>query len=438
MKSVWIYFILFIFSITDSKAQDSDWTLQQCLDSALLHNKNLQVSRNTILLGDAKVKEAETYLKPKLSANADYKYYFNLPYQLLPLSVFGGADGTFKEAQFGVPHNINTNLQFTMPLYNPQASGTIENIKIATSINKLQLQKNTEQLYFEISNLFYNAQILLNQLSFIDTNLINTQKIQKNINLLYQQKMANGIDVAKMKMQTSLLANQQVIVRSKYLQVIATLKFMMGVSADKKINVSHLIQIEKEPELNSNNTIEMQIVQHQNKLLANEIGVINKSEKFPTINLLGSYGVNGFGYDKQPNSFLKFFPIGFAGIQLNYSLFNGKLAQRKIDQKKIDIQNNQLAYEQILSQNLMQKENIVSQKLIAQKTIESAKEQIMLAKLIYNQTLLQQQQGLSNLSDIIIADNSLRESQQLYLNAIVEYLKADLEHKKITGNILRN
>ena len=33
-----------------------------------------------------------------------------------------------------------------------------------------------------------------------------------------------------------------------------------------------------------------------------------------------------------------------------------------------------------------------------------------------------------------MADNALREIQQQYLSAIVGYLKADLELKKLTGN----
>jgi len=35
----------------------------------------------------------------------------------------------------------------------------------------------------------------------------------------------------------------------------------------------------------------------------------------------------------------------------------------------------------------------------------------------------------------LLADNALREAQQTYINAVIEYLKADLELKKLTGNI---
>ena len=83
----------------------------------------------------------------------------------------------------------------------------------------------------------------------------------------------------------------------------------------------------------------------------------------------------------------------------------------------------------------MQVENAKMQREIAGKTVENTTEQINLAQSIYEQSLLQQKHGTANLTDVLLADNTLREAQQAYLSAIVDYLKADLELKKLTGNI---
>ena len=93
--------------------------LQKCVDTAQVHNRSLQMASNSILIGAEKQKEATANLIPKLSVNADYKYFTDLPTQLMPLSTFNAAApvGKFKEAQFGVPHNLNANVQLSMPLY---------------------------------------------------------------------------------------------------------------------------------------------------------------------------------------------------------------------------------------------------------------------------------------------------------------------------------
>ena len=54
-------------------AQAQTWTLQQCIDTAQVHNKNLQMSRNNMAIGDQREKEAKANLIPKVTANADYK-----------------------------------------------------------------------------------------------------------------------------------------------------------------------------------------------------------------------------------------------------------------------------------------------------------------------------------------------------------------------------
>jgi len=81
MKLVNIYKQLFIIALllllwNSNNAQT--WSLQQCIDTAQLHNKNLQMGRNSIAISEQKAKEAKANLIPKLTANADYKYFTNL------------------------------------------------------------------------------------------------------------------------------------------------------------------------------------------------------------------------------------------------------------------------------------------------------------------------------------------------------------------------
>ena len=182
-------------------------------------------------------------------------------------------------------------------------------------------------------------------------------------------------------------------------------------------------------------TVDIRIAKTQNQLLTSELHTLNKSRSLPSLNLIGTYGTAGFGYDKKPNDFLKFYPIGFAGIQLSYPLFNGFITQRKADQKKIELKNNDLQISLLSEQTTMQINNAKLQRKLTTKSVETTTEQINLAQNIYEQTILQQKQGTASLTDILLADNALREAQQTYLTAVIDYLKADLELKKLTGNI---
>lgn len=413
------------------------WTLKQCIDTAQVHNKNLQINRNNISISEQREKEAKANLIPKITANADYKYFMELPTQLMPMNALNpqAPEGQFRDLQFGVPHNINANIQLAMPLYNPQIYGAIENTKIANELTQLQYQKTEEQVLFDITTLYYNAQILKHQLDFMESNLLNTNKLLKNIELLKEQLLAKGTDVSKVKLQAEQLKTQREIANNKYISILNALKLNIGISLEREITIVSEIEKETLTENNKGNILDLKIINTQNKFLKSELKTLNQSRFLPSLNLIASYGTTGFGYDKSPNDFLDFYPIGFAGIQLSYPLFNGTVTQRKINQKKLEINNNELQAQLISDKNEMEIENAIRQRRIAENTIMNTENQIDLAKTIYDQTILQQKQGTASLTDVLLADNALREAQQNYLNAIIDFLKADLEFKKLTGTI---
>ncbi|MBX3257131.1 MAG: TolC family protein [Chitinophagaceae bacterium] len=418
------------------QAQET-WTMKQCIDTAQVHNKTLQINRNNISISEQQKKEAKANLIPKVAANADYKYFMELPTQLMPMNALNpqAPEGQFRDLQFGVPHNINANVQLAMPLYNPQVYGAIENTKIANELTQLQFQKSEEQVLYDITTLYYNAQILKHQLDFLESNLTNTQKLLKNMELLKEQLLAKGTDVSKVKLQAEQLSTQRENISNKYTTVLNALKLNIGIPLERNITVVSEIEQQALTENNVENILDLKIIQTQNKLLNSELSALNKSRFLPSLNLIASYGTTGFGYDKTPNDFLKFYPIGFAGLQLTYPLFNGTVTQRKINQKKLEISNNELQAQLIGDKNKMEIEDALRQRTIAQQTVINTENQITLAQSIYEQTILQQKQGTATLTDVLLADNALREAQQNYLSAVIDYLKADLELKKLTGSI---
>jgi hypothetical protein len=76
-------FILLSLTIKQ-RAQAEIWNLQQCISFAKEHNKSLKIAKNSVSIGEEKHSEAMANLIPKVAVNADYRYYIDLPYQLMP------------------------------------------------------------------------------------------------------------------------------------------------------------------------------------------------------------------------------------------------------------------------------------------------------------------------------------------------------------------
>jgi outer membrane protein TolC len=363
MKLVNIHSFLLLLAIAGSgfnSLQAQSMTLQQCLDTALANNKNLQSVRNNLRLSSLRKQEAKSGLLPKLTTSADYRFYTNLPYQLLPLSVFNGPEGQYKEAQFGVPHNLGANVQLAVPLYQPTIKAGIKSAEIAADIGDLLVEKSEEQVIAEVSNLYYNAQILQHQILFADSNLINLNRMLLVMQQLKEQGLAKGTDIQKIELQQTQLQAQRSQLAGKLTQVVNGMNFLMGRSLEQSLTIPMDIEQGAGLSYTSAPTVDVRISQQQSRLLDNELKLLKKS-KLPTISLVANFGLTGFGYFKQPDPFFKVFPIGFIGTQVTYPIWN-RTTHFKIIQKEAEITSSRFQAEHIQAQNDLQVANAVLQK----------------------------------------------------------------------------
>lgn len=407
--------------------------LEDCLEAALTHNRDLQMAQNALYIGEIQVEEARANRWPRVSLTADYRYFTNLPYQLLPLSVFNGPEGQFKEAQFGVPHNLGISAQLALPIYQPTLRPGIQMAETAAELGQLQVEKGEEQLLFEVTTLYYNAQIVQHQILFADSNLANTDKLLAAMLLLREQGLARGTDLERIELQRAQLMAQRTQLESNLNQALNGLNFLMGRNLDEALSIPldiNSADLENDPAAPS---VEEKMAEVQYQLLTNELHQLKRS-RLPAVSAVANYGLTGFGYFEQPDPFFDVFPNGFIGLQASYPIWN-KSTRSKIARKEWEMINQNLRIEQIQARSEWQIANALSQKNTAEGNIAIASGQIALARSIFEQTLIQNKQGTATITDIILADNAQREAQAQYLQALIVYLKADLELKKSSGSI---
>lgn len=429
-----LLFTLLLLSLLLAPGHSQVMSLKQCIDSAIQNNYNARIAGYEVLQAQEKIAEAKGNLLPKINTAIDYRYYTNLPYQLLPAAVFGGPAGTYKEAQFGVPHNINANVQLTYPLYNPVIKANIKTIQTGEEMAGLQKIKSQEEIAMEVSNIYYNAQVLINQLGFIDSNIVNSRKLLSVMDLLYQQQMAKGTDVEKINLQLAQLLTQKETVESQYSQVINILKFLIGKSQDGTISIEANRRSNEYPVIDDNPLTEIKLVEKQVSFLQTEKYAMQKS-RLPAINLNGLYGTTGFGASGS-NSFLKLYPLGYAGIQVIMPIYTGNLTRQKIKGKELEIEKTGIKLQMVREKYKVDKLNNTYQLNIIHKSLITIQQQVKLAQTIYAKTILQQKEGIATITDVLLADNAVREAQQNYIASLIALSRAEIEFKKLTGNLL--
>ncbi len=429
-------FLMILFLWTGSVFAQNILSLDECVNRALQNNRRIKMAENEVLISEYKQKEIRSNFWPKINGNFDYKYYFDLPTQLMPAKAFNpmAPDWEFKPAQFGVPHNINTNVQAGMPLYNSDLFSGLKISKIATEMQKLNYKKSKEDTYVLISNLYYNAQLIKNQISFTKKNRDNLQKVLDDLKLFYEQKMATKNDVDKVRLQVQKLNVNLQLLHNKYTEVINALRLNMGTNENFDVNTDIITpKLQKYEILASTDEL---LLSKKYELVNTEVKKLQKG-RLPKLSAFGSYGSIGYGYDEKPHDFLDFYDVSLVGVKIEIPLFDLS-RKKKIKQKKLEAENTKLQLELIIDKNAMDIQNAQEKLDLQLKITQNQMEQLQLAQSVYEKTLLQYKQEMASLNDVITAENEVIKTQQEYLSSIIEYLKAELEFKKLTGNLLPN
>jgi OMF family outer membrane factor len=434
-KRISLIIILFASFFTHSIYSQKILNLDECVKQALQYNKQVKIAENNVLKSTYQREEILSNLWPKINGNVDYKYYFDLPTQLMPAKAFNpmAPEWEFKAAQFGVPHNINANLQVGMPLYNADLYSGIKISKVAEELQKINYKKTKEDTYVLISNLYYNAQIIKNQILYTKKNRENLNKLLKDLQLFYEQKMVTKNEVDKVALQVKKLDVNLKLLHNTYKEVINALKLNMGINEDFDVQTEIITpQLKVYPSQTPTNVL---LLEKKYDLTDLEIKKI-KNGRLPKLSAFGSYGTIGYGYDEKPHDFLDFYDVSLIGVKLEIP-FLDLSRKKKIQQKEVELDNAKLQMELVKEKNEIDIKNAQNKLQVQLEVIENQKEQIKLAKSVYNKTLMQHKQDMASLTDVLLAENDIIKAEQEYLSSVIEYLKTNLELKKLTGNLIQ-
>ena len=122
------------------------------------------------------------------------------------------------QEQFGVPHNINANVQLAIPLYNPQVYGAIQNTQIAKELIELQFQKSEEQVFLTLPRCI--TMLKSSHINWLFWTAMNTEKLLKEYATLERPTFGKRSDVSKVKLQAEQLNTQRQNVNNKLIQVL--------------------------------------------------------------------------------------------------------------------------------------------------------------------------------------------------------------------------
>ncbi|CAG4994206.1 hypothetical protein DYBT9275_01344 [Dyadobacter sp. CECT 9275] len=415
-----------------------EYNLDQLVELALKNSFEIQSATLDEKKTSAKIDEVKARLLPSFNISGDYKGYFKIPGQVVPASTFGGPEGSYTTLALGLPYNLSTSAQVSQTLFNPSVRFALKAANLSRDLTALSTVKTKEDIAYNVAYAYYNLVMLKQQIAFLDTNLVSQDRLYKISNLLYQNQMAQGIDKDRILINKTATETQLASVRDSYNQIANLLKLYTGLPQSDTIRIVVTVSNDM---LNPGKTVyeplrrtEVKLLERQKDL--NELDGRNiKAGFIPTVS---AYGVANLAYYGKggENSVLKAVPGYWAGLQLNWNVFDGFARKAKATQNRIDTEKLNVQIRQLEETFQMEEANAQSKFTVEQKNIRSKSDQVRLAERVYKQTQLQFKEGTVSLTDVIQAENTLNEAQTNYLTSLVQLLQAELDWKKATGALL--
>lgn len=171
-----------------------------------------------------------------------------------------------------------------------------------------------------------------------------------------------------------------------------------------------------------------------------ELNMLNKKaiqgEYYPTLSLFGQQT-----WQAQRNEFNFFennqawFQQTVVGVKLSVPIFDGLYKHSRVQQSQIDIQKLELDQINTKRQLNVGYENARAELVNTIKSVEAQKANQQLAQEVYEQTQDLYREQVGSLTDLLDAENGLREAQINYRRELLKYRVAELNVLRSLGQL---
>jgi outer membrane protein len=305
--------------------------------------------------------------------------------------------------------------------------------KQATSSDKIDLAVS-------ISKSFYDILSTMQQIKVAESNIT---RIERSLKDAYNQYKAGVVDKIDYKRATITLNNTKASKKSNedlLVAKLAGLKSLMNYPEKETLNIVYdSLQMEKEIQLDTTQVldykarIEYKQLETQRRLLAANVKY-NQWSYLPSVSANAAYNLNF-----QNNDFIKLYnknyPNSYAGLTLAVPIFQGGKRKANISVAEMELQRNELdiAYlKTVVNAAYAQALAIYKSNLTNYLTL---KENVALAKEVYDVIQLQYRSGIKTYLEVITSDTDLRTAQINYYNAVYQLLASKIDVQKALGQI---
>lgn len=433
---VYVLSVLTLLTFYTSRAQTaSDSLLTQAslpavIQYALKHQPAVQqagIDEKTTEL-QIKSKLADWY--PQLNLNYLYQHNFQVQ-----TSVIGG-----NPVRLGVNNTSAIQFSATQALFNRDvllASRTKGDVRMQAK----QLTESARiNVASSVSKAFYDVLATQQQIRVAEENILRLERSLKDARAAYDAGVADKTDykratIALNNAKATRMANAEGL-NAKLIY----LKTLMNYPSAAELPIEYdSLALENEVYLDTlapadySRRIEYQNLQTQLRLQKANLQY-NKWSFIPTLSANAGYNLNFLNNDFG-KLYSQNFPNSFAGLTLSFPIFQGGKRKYNIQQAEWQVRRTELELTKLNNSIAAEYSAALASYRASKATYEALRENMLLAKEVYDVINLQYRSGIKTYLEVITAETDLRTAQINYYNALYQVLSSKIDVQVSLGNL---
>ncbi len=467
-----IFLLLNIFLATAQEGEEVlTLSLAEAQDLALKNSQDVVLAQIEIDKAKEQVSQALAALLPQVNGSISYTQYGQLPGTVFPNlqeqqvnQVYSLIEDQFNELgsplpvpisrdpseiqdesliQFGKKFNLNADITATQVVFNGVFLVGIKAANEFISIVDHQKILTEEQIKDNIKRSYYQVLAAKENISVLENNINNIQKLKDETQALFENGFAEEIDVDRLQLSINNLntqinqANRQIAL-AEYM-----LKFQMGIDIYQQLELvgtlnDHLATVEYDLPAKGefDNRTELSLFNARENV--NNYNIKRyKSEYYPS---LVAYATLGSSAQRDKFNFFKFNDDNvwinqrYFGFEIQVPIWDSFGKKSKVQNAKLDLERIKAEREKFTNSLDLQYESAKENLVKSKEELDFAEENIALAEKIYEVARIKYREGVGSSIEMTNAERDLYTAQANKLMAIYNLLIAKADIDKALGN----
>ena len=435
--------VLFISNICYSQSEVVSLSIEDAVKYGIENNRNLKNAEREIQMAYQERWKTIAIGLPNVSLDLNYLNNLELPTSLIPAEFFGGNKGDFSEIQFGTEQTAIGSVRMEQLLFDGSWLVGLEYSKIFLATSENFYEKTLLEVREGIVKLYSLVATLNEGISLLENNLENFKKDLNEVNELYKNGFQEKENVEQIRItlaQAELSLLQAIKTRDNQINL---LKLVLGININDELVLvtslddfigNNVVFGNSFEDFDTDKNVDIKISQNMFDTKRIEYK-LEKSKQLPKISgfVSGTYtGYNNeFNFTDKSQSW---FGSSVVGVNLEIPLFNA-------NRMNVSSQKAKIAMEQARANLEEQEEKTqaeVIQKLndyqLANKSLSVNEQNMNLAISIEDKNSIKFFEGLVSSFELRQAQIQLLDSQQKYLNSVIELISIKTELETLYNN----